>query len=246
MEFAYFDPKSLSWRTWPPSAAGDSAEYSGTWPRQGMTRRGSASPPPTSEPRTVASGSSSWPTTVPAMPSWPMLPTATTQDTRTAVGPAPSGPSTTTKKRQVRLAGALAPIFPLSEHPLLPTPAARDSRTGQDPNVRKARGRQVGLNDVATLFPLRTPGQANVPTPTRLATGRGVGVTDPAISVFPLPPPGQTDKLLPTPRASDGAKGSPRQRGSKGDLTLPSAAIGLTDPPANPPSDLSNPPVNPG
>ncbi|WP_329374603.1 hypothetical protein OG896_29510 [Streptomyces sp. NBC_00669] len=29
--------------------------------------------------------------------------------------------------------------------------------------------------------------------------------------------------LLPTPRASDGAKGGPNQRGSKGDLTLPSA-----------------------
>lgn len=30
--------------------------------------------------------------------------------------------------------------------------------------------------------------------------------------------------LLPTPRATDGTKGSPNQKGSKGDLTLPSAA----------------------
>jgi hypothetical protein len=29
-------------------------------------------------------------------------------------------------------------------------------------------------------------------------------------------------RLYPTPRASDGAKGGPNQRGSKGDLTLPS------------------------
>jgi DNA (cytosine-5)-methyltransferase 1 len=31
--------------------------------------------------------------------------------------------------------------------------------------------------------------------------------------------------LLPTPRGSDGAKGSPGQRGSHGDLTLPAAAV---------------------
>jgi hypothetical protein len=33
--------------------------------------------------------------------------------------------------------------------------------------------------------------------------------------------------LLPTPKASDGVKGCPAQRGSKGDLTLPSAAVRL-------------------
>ncbi|MFG1777760.1 hypothetical protein ACGFIG_15180 [Micromonospora sp. NPDC049048] len=31
--------------------------------------------------------------------------------------------------------------------------------------------------------------------------------------------------MLPTPRASDGTKGCPGQRGSHGDLTLPSAAV---------------------
>ncbi|MFJ9446739.1 hypothetical protein ACIRRH_33500 [Kitasatospora sp. NPDC101235] len=35
------------------------------------------------------------------------------------------------------------------------------------------------------------------------------------------------EHLLPTPRASDGTKGGPNQRGSKGDLTLPSAAAKL-------------------
>jgi DNA (cytosine-5)-methyltransferase 1 len=34
--------------------------------------------------------------------------------------------------------------------------------------------------------------------------------------------------LLPTPRATDGAKGCPGQRGSHGDLTLPSAAVQVT------------------
>jgi DNA (cytosine-5)-methyltransferase 1 len=45
-------------------------------------------------------------------------------------------------------------------------------------------------------------------------------------------PLGVAVRLLPTPRASDGTKGSPH--GSKGDLTLPSAALNL--PHRQPPS----------
>ncbi|WP_344388826.1 hypothetical protein [Streptomyces vastus] len=43
----------------------------------------------------------------------------------------------------------------------------------------------------------------------------------------------EVGSLLPTPRATDGEKGGPNQRGSKGDLTLPSAAhrIGASMPP---------------
>lgn len=36
-----------------------------------------------------------------------------------------------------------------------------------------------------------------------------------------------TDRLLPTPRATDGSKGGPNQRGSSGDLMLPSAVSSL-------------------
>jgi DNA (cytosine-5)-methyltransferase 1 len=39
-------------------------------------------------------------------------------------------------------------------------------------------------------------------------------------------------QLFPTPKASDGAKGGPNQRGSSGDLTLPSAVILLPTPTA--------------
>lgn len=44
--------------------------------------------------------------------------------------------------------------------------------------------------------------------------------------------PTLTGALLPPPRASDGEKGGPNQRGSAGDLTLPSAAhrIGASTP----------------
>ncbi|MER7859174.1 hypothetical protein ABTX61_08730 [Amycolatopsis japonica] len=39
-----------------------------------------------------------------------------------------------------------------------------------------------------------------------------------------------TPRLLPTPRATDGTKGCPAQRGSKGDLMLPSVVIAATTP----------------
>lgn len=39
-----------------------------------------------------------------------------------------------------------------------------------------------------------------------------------------------TPRLLPTPRASDGTKGCPAQRGSRGDLMLPSVVIAVTTP----------------
>ncbi|WP_348533234.1 hypothetical protein [Kitasatospora sp. MAA4] len=37
-------------------------------------------------------------------------------------------------------------------------------------------------------------------------------------------------RLLPTPRATDGSHGGPNQRGSRGDLTLPSAAARIGAP----------------
>ncbi|WP_378736002.1 DNA cytosine methyltransferase [Nocardia brasiliensis] len=53
--------------------------------------------------------------------------------------------------------------------------------------------------------------------------------------------------LLPTPRASDGAKGAPRQRGSGGDLMLPSAVYALThDPDSGHPSGSHDTERSPG
>nr|WP_258396154.1 hypothetical protein [Streptomyces sp. Amel2xB2] len=47
--------------------------------------------------------------------------------------------------------------------------------------------------------------------------------------------------LLPTPRASDGSKGGPNQRGSKGDLMLPSAVTHMSNTATSPPpSDAGN------
>ncbi|MBB6473263.1 hypothetical protein BJ992_002694 [Sphaerisporangium rubeum] len=47
--------------------------------------------------------------------------------------------------------------------------------------------------------------------------------------------------LLPTPKATDGTNGGPNQRGSSGDLTLPSLAIRLpTGDPTAPPYTAGN------
>lgn len=68
--FASFDPATSSWRTSPPcsparASAGTarrSAEFSATWPKQGMTRSGRAYRLGSSGHRTCESASGSWPT----------------------------------------------------------------------------------------------------------------------------------------------------------------------------------------
>lgn len=112
-----------------------------------------------------------------------------------------------------------------SSSPGLPTPRARDwKRLGKD-----------GLEE---LFLLKTPtsqlavnGGSQHPDKRR-AGGHGPTLAD------------EVEHLLPTPRASDGAKGGPNQRGSAGDLTLPSAAVRLLPTPAasnpNDGEDLAN------
>ncbi|GAA4595749.1 hypothetical protein GCM10023107_35180 [Actinoplanes octamycinicus] len=96
---------------------------------------------------------------------------------------------------------------------LLPAPTVADSRSSANATAGRSRP-QVGhvghtLTDTARLLP--TPRASDTGTPGRRA---GAGFRPPLSQV-----------LLPTPRASDGEKGCPGQRGSHGDLTLPSAAV---------------------
>jgi len=119
----------------------------------------------------------------------------------------------------------------------LPTPCARDG---------KGRGFQRGLPDL-----IEAPEAALLPTPTASPYGSnrspsaGAALRPSLAGLAPhlLPTPRTSDArgpgahgaggsdlrttvaLLPTPRASDGVKGSPRQRGSHGDLTLPAAGV---------------------
>ena len=69
----------------------------------------------------------------------------------------------------------------------------------------------------------------------RRAGGHSVGLDD-AVSV--LTETRSEVVLFPTPRASDGTKGSPNQHGSKGDLMITSAIARLARHPAVPAEDL--------
>ena len=106
----------------------------------------------------------------------------------------------------------------------LPTPCARDG---------KGPGHQRGLTDLiegrglspdaGTLSPASGP---LLPTPTvadsKSSANATAGRTTPMLGHS-----GRTmtaERLLPTPKATDGTKGCPAQRGSHGDLTLHSAA----------------------
>lgn len=60
--FASFDPVSLLWKTCQRSLLGGWVEFSGTWPRAGMMRSGTAYPLPPSAPLTAETGSLLWPT----------------------------------------------------------------------------------------------------------------------------------------------------------------------------------------
>lgn len=127
----------------------------------------------------------------------------------------------------------------------LPTPASRDWRGGgQDgqlptvvgsllptPSTSEATGAghaaQGGMNlrHVVSLLP--TPrASANENRQTKRTPSQEAGTHGLCLAA-------EVCSLLPTPRATDGSKGGPNQRGSKGDLTLPSAAhrIGAPTPP---------------
>ncbi|HEU5429600.1 MAG TPA: hypothetical protein VFU74_22155 [Actinocrinis sp.] len=103
---------------------------------------------------------------------------------------------------------------------LLKTPTAQLAVNGgsQHPDKRKAGGHGPTLADeVEHLLP--TPDATHGCKTTR--TGP---LLPGAVEALSRPSPAA---LLPTPRATDGTKGGPNQRGSSGDLMLPSAVAQL-------------------
>lgn len=187
--------------------------YSATWPKLGMTRSGVASAPPTSEPRTAANGCSCSPGR--ARPETagevetPVMPTAHDGSSNGISGTGGrSGPSPSARLR------------------LSPTPTASDAKNC----THRTQSGGPSLPDEVGLLP--TPRASDTGTAGRKA---GAGFRPPlSQQVLPLVGP---EALLPTPRATDGTKGCPAQRGSKGDLMLPSAVIRLLVPPADTQTD---------
>ena len=104
---------------------------------------------------------------------------------------------------------------------LLPTPTASDAKNA----THRTQTGGPSLPDQARL--LATPRASDTGMAGRRA---GAGLRPPlSRQVLPLADP---EVLLPTPRATDGTKGRPAQRGSKGDLMLSSAVLRLLAPQA--------------
>lgn len=214
--FATYDPGSRSWKMWPDIGLWGLVEFSATWPRTGYLCGGRAYELPMSEPPTDVNGSSS------------LLPTPNAAD-------GGGGPGHSGRDGGLNLRSAAV---------LLPTPSTADA-TGGHLNRSGSRANELLLPGVArSLLPTPTAADANgsggnstsdttltdavvrtrmgtqenprlLPTPAAIDGSGGRTKTDAL--------PGAARSLLPTPRASDGEKGGPNQRGSRGDLMLPSA-----------------------
>jgi len=129
-------------------------------------------------------------------------------------------------RRESRIRGGLPAAFPSAAGDLLPTPAAYDGDRGgpQNPDKRKAGGHSVTLQDA--IHGLRVADPAAGDTRARVDSVVDVAATE----ARPGRVVGHEGTLLPTPRATDGIKGGPNQRGSSGDLMLPSAVTLLPTP----------------
>ncbi|GAA3292669.1 hypothetical protein GCM10020218_068020 [Dactylosporangium vinaceum] len=105
-----------------------------------------------------------------------------------------------------------------TRHHLLPTPTAVPYGTNQSPSAGAAV--RPSLDSLARGQLLPTPTVADSRSSANATAGRTVPLVGHAGRTL-------TDaaRLLPTPRATDGSKGCPGQRGSHGDLTLPSTAV---------------------
>lgn len=209
--------------------------FSETFPTSGMTLNGEAYALPTWDPATDDSASSS-------LPDGAMLGTPTS---RMWKGAGPQGGATQIRNKARGLIEAQVMDI---EPRLFKTPTSQLAVNGgsQHPDKRKAGGHGPTLADeIEHLLPKETDmsatplpgGQSRrlLPTPTVGMMMGGSETRSGARNGEKLLP-GVVKDLLPTPRASDGEKGGPNQKGSKGDLMLPSAVtrIGAS---MNPPSD---------
>lgn len=125
---------------------------------------------------------------------------------------------------------ALPTVEPASSS-LLPTPAVNDMGAGKTPEawdawterMKAAHGNGNGHGPSLSIEALRL-----LPTP---VADHSRGLAQPGSDFQSLP--NVALSLLPTPGATDGTKGGPNQRGSSGDMMLPSAVIQMLPTPTS-------------
>ncbi|GGU39574.1 hypothetical protein GCM10010178_34830 [Lentzea flava] len=114
----------------------------------------------------------------------------------------------------------------------MPTPTAINPNDAEAPNHclarrDKHRARRINGNGMGMLLSiavrlLPTPTASDAKASTHCTHDGGPSLSDQCRLLETT-----NSTYLPTPRATDGTKGCPAQRGSKGDLMLPSAIISL-------------------
>lgn len=125
----------------------------------------------------------------------------------------------------------------LDEPVLLPTPTAGDAKASGSRNLEgSAAHAGVSLTDALVHGGNSTEPRRLLPTPEAAQAlgghlSRGGGRSD-ELLLGGIVKAHDDGSLLPTPRATDGEKGGPNQRGSSGDLMLPSAVCQLPTPTA--------------
>lgn len=212
----------------------------GTWPPSGSMRNGIASERTKSAPPTAGAASSSGPGR--------LLSTPVASDGGTDRGSS-AGWGLRDETRKLLPAPRTSDTNGIGQHgtggpdlrtaiSLLPTPRARDGKgAGYEDDLPSTVDRLLPTptasnpNDGESLESWEARRQRNL---AKGINGNGQG-TPLAIAV----------KLLPTPRVSDGTKGGPNQRGSKGDLMLPSAAAQLLPKQPAPRVDAKSPSTTP-
>lgn len=215
---ATWNPARSVWETAQGTLCGHSGVFSEIWPTSGMTLGGSAFQLPPWTPRMTGSASSLLPTPAAAdgMPAGRH--SVGTGHKRTLPGEARLLPTPMARDHKAAGPADLERKSPnLSALPaLLPTPTATPYGNNQSPSLGAAV--RPSLDKLATLFPTPTASDGKAGNATRSGDRSGELLLK-----------GIVQGLLPTPRASDGEKGGPNQRGSSGDLMLPSAVASIGD-----------------
>lgn len=152
--FAKYDPESRCWRMFPATYLWGSPEFSGTWPKQGVMRTGVCIRQAPLELGTAATASGLWPT--------PVAHDTCNRNTRYAQGGTPLSlavrlgtPTASMTRRSSEFAKGRTPN-PAEFVAMMPTPQARDFRSGDKPDSKRAnrkrrQGWSMGLNDFVLL-----------------------------------------------------------------------------------------------